>query len=80
MPSDGSLPIIDLTYRLVLEVDRAVGDSPRSQRPGLERGGVAAAFEVRCHAPARYEELSRTEREVGRLLGGRRKSAPPPAA
>ena len=36
MPSDASLPIIDLTYRLVLEVDRAVGELPRSQRPGLQ--------------------------------------------
>ena len=35
MPSDASLPIIDLTYRPVLEVDRAVGEFPRSQRAGL---------------------------------------------
>ena len=28
MPSDKSLPIIDLTYRRVLEVDRAVGHPP----------------------------------------------------
>jgi len=119
MPSDASLPIIDLTYRLVLEVDRAVGEFPRSQRPGLGRRGEAAAFDLlealgaarygrgpgrqahlarasqaldrlrlrlrmafdlRCVAAARYEELSGMEREVGRMLGGRRKSAPPPGA
>jgi len=33
---DTSLPIIDLTYRLVLEVNRAVGELPQSQRPGLQ--------------------------------------------
>ena len=46
MPSDASLPIIDLTYRLVLEVERAVGESPRSQRPGLGRRGEVAAFDL----------------------------------
>ena len=46
MPSDASLPIIDLTYRLVLEVDRAVGDLPRNQRPGQGRRGEAAAFDL----------------------------------
>ena len=35
MPSDASLPIIDLTYRLVLEVNRAVVELPRGQRPRL---------------------------------------------
>jgi len=39
------------------------------------------AFDLRCLSPARYEELSRMEREVGRMLGGWRKSvsAPPGA-
>ena len=46
MPSDASLPIIDLTYRLVLEVDRAVGELPRSRRPGLGGRGEAAAFDL----------------------------------
>ena len=46
MSSYASLPIIDLTYRLVLEVNRAVGEFPRSQRPGLGRRGEAAAFDL----------------------------------
>jgi len=46
MSPDRSLPIIDLTYRLVLEVNRAVGEFPRSQRPGLGRRGEAAAFDL----------------------------------
>jgi len=45
-PSDASLPTTDLTYRLVLEVDRAVGDFPRSQRPALGRRGKAAAVDL----------------------------------
>jgi len=115
-PSDASLPIIDLTYRLVLEVDLAVCQLPCYQRPCLGRRGEAAAFnpmealgaarygrgpekqaylagasqaldrlrlllrmatDLRCLALARYEELSRMEREIGRLLRGRRKNAAP---
>jgi len=41
---------------------------------------IRMAFDLRCLAPARYEALSRMEREVGRLLGGWRKSAAPPGA
>ena len=43
---DTSLPIIDLTYRLVLEVNRAMGEFPRDQHPGLGRRGEAAAFDL----------------------------------
>ena len=46
LPSDASLPIIGLTYRLVLEVNRAVGELPRSQRPGLGRRSEATAFHL----------------------------------
>ena len=46
MPSDRSLPIIDPTYRLVLEASRAVGDFPRSQRPGLGLRSEARAFDL----------------------------------
>ena len=119
LPSDASLPIVDLTYRLVLEAGRAVGELPRSQRPGLGRRGEAAAFDLlEALGAARYgrgpekqarladasealdrlrmllrmasglrrlsaahcEELSRMERETGRMLGGWRKSAAPPGA
>jgi len=119
MPSDRLLPIVDLTYRLVLEVDRVGGDFPRNQRPGLGRRGEAAAFDLlealgaarygrgpekqarlagasealdrlrlllrmatgmRYLSAAHCEDLSRMEREVGRMLGGRRKSAAPPGA
>ena len=41
---------------------------------------IRMATDLRRLAAARYEELSRMEREVGRLLGGRRKSAAPPGA
>jgi hypothetical protein len=43
---DKSLPIIDLTYRLVLELNRAVGEFPRNQRPGLGRRIEEAAFDL----------------------------------
>ena len=39
---DNSLPIIDLTYRLVLEDDPAAAGLPRHQQPDLGRGGQAA--------------------------------------
>ena len=50
MPSDASLPIIDLTNRLVLEVDRAVGDLPRNRRPGFRavRRSRGLRLRVRC--------------------------------
>jgi hypothetical protein len=32
---DKSLPIMDLAYRSALELNRAVGDFPSNQRPGL---------------------------------------------
>lgn len=43
---DKSLPIIDLAYRLVLELNRAVGEFPRNQRPGLGRRSEEAAFDL----------------------------------
>ena len=46
MPSDASLSIIDRAYRRVLEVNHAVGDSPRSQRPGLGLRSEARAFDL----------------------------------
>ena len=45
MLSDKSLPIMHLTYRLILEVDLAVCQLPRHQRPCLGRRGEAAAFD-----------------------------------
>jgi hypothetical protein len=46
--SDGvkSLPIIDLAYRLTLEVNQAVVKLPRRQRPGLGRRMEEAAFDL----------------------------------
>jgi hypothetical protein len=111
--ADKSLPIIDLTYRLVLELNRTVGAFPRNQRPGLGRRIEEAAFDLlaalvaaryrsgvdkqarlarasealdqlrllirmasdlRYLSLARYEELSKMEREIGRMLGGWQKS------
>jgi hypothetical protein len=46
MRSDASLLTIDLTYRLVLEVDGAGGELPRNQRRGLGRGGQAATCDL----------------------------------
>ena len=67
MPSDTSLPIIDLTYRLVLEVNRGVGEFPRSQRPGLGRLGEAAAFNpLKALGAARY---GRDPEKQARLAG-----------
>lgn len=43
---DKSLPIIDLPYRLALEVNRAVGDFPPNQQPGLGRRIEEAAFDL----------------------------------
>lgn len=116
---DKSLPIIDLTYRLVLELNRAVGEFPRSQRPGLGRRIEEAAFDLlaalvaaryrtgadkqarlarasealdqlrllvrmasdlRYLSLARYEELAKMEREIGRMLGGWQKSGAAPGA
>ena len=34
---------------------------------------ICMAFDLRSLSPARYEELSRMEREIGRMLGGRQK-------
>jgi hypothetical protein len=110
---DKSLPIIDLAYGLALELNRAVGDFPRNQRPGLGRRIEEAAFDLlaalvaaryrtgadkqarlarasealdqlcllvrmasdlRYQSLARYEELAKMEREIGRMLGGWQKS------
>jgi hypothetical protein len=106
---DKSLPIIDLAYRLVIEINRTVGEFPGNQRRGLGRRSEAAAFallealvadryrggaekqsplasaslaldrlrllirmafDLHGLSPARYEELARMEREIGRMLGG----------
>ena len=64
MPSDASLPIIDLTYRLVLEVIRAMGELPRSQRPGLGRRGEAAAFDLLEALGAQELGISRPDRSA----------------
>jgi len=63
MRSDRSLPIIDPTYRLVLEVDRAVGKLPRSERPGLARRAHSAAN--RTPIP---EQAQRAQRDAAALL------------
>ena len=41
-----SLPIIDLAYRLTLELNQAVVKLPRHQRPGLGRRMEEAAFDL----------------------------------
>ena len=43
---DKSLPIVDLTYRLVLELNRAVGVLSHNQRQGLGRRIGAAGFDL----------------------------------
>jgi hypothetical protein len=43
---DKSLSIIDLAYRLVLEINRAVGELPRNHRPGPGRQSEASAFDL----------------------------------
>ena len=48
MPSDTSLPIIDLTYRPVLEVDRAAGESPEGRCPSFGRHGERITFPLRA--------------------------------
>ena len=111
MHGSKSLPVIDLAYRLTLEINRAVIKFPRHQRPGLGRRMEAAAFDLLTALlkarylssadPAKagflvdasqsldtlrllirmskdlaylplncYEELARTLREVGRMVGG----------
>ena len=75
MPSDASLPIIDLTYRLILEVNRALGESPRSQRPGLERRGETAAFDLlevlgaarHARGPEKQAQVARASQALDRL-------------
>jgi hypothetical protein len=41
-----SLPIIDLAYRLMLEINQAVVKLPRHQRPGMGRWLEEAAFDL----------------------------------
>lgn len=45
MSNDKSLPIIDMAYELVLQINRVVVRFPRHQRLGLGRRMEEAAFD-----------------------------------